>query len=301
MVGLPGLGNAVSQAHSCSADGSVVVGQAWSPSGFQAFQWTASTGTVGLGDLTGGGFISGAEHVSPDGSVIVGFGVSAGGLEAFRWTAASGMVGLGDLPGGSFFSIANSCSASGQVVIGQSVSAASTPDAEAFRWTTAGMVPLGDFPTGPYKSTGYACSADGNIIVGEATTELGPAAFIWDAQYGMRGLQTVLITAGQPATLFGWKLQTATAISEDGTVIAGYGLDPQGLRQGWVARVPRACYPNCDASTTLPVLNVWDFNCFLNAFSAGTAYANCDGNTTAPTHTIADFLCFLNRFNSGCS
>lgn len=31
------------------------------------------------------------------------------------------------------------------------------------------------------------------------------------------------------------------------------------------------CYPNCDGSTTPPVLNVLDFACFLNRFAAGCA------------------------------
>ena len=30
-----------------------------------------------------------------------------------------------------------------------------------------------------------------------------------------------------------------------------------------------ACYPNCDASTINPTLNVNDFTCFLNKFAAG--------------------------------
>ena len=36
---------------------------------------------------------------------------------------------------------------------------------------------------------------------------------------------------------------------------------------------PPACYANCDNSTTSPVLNVLDFGCFLNKFSAGCS--NC--------------------------
>jgi hypothetical protein len=63
---------------------------------------------------------------------------------------------------------------------------------------------------------------------------------------------------------------------------------------------PGPCYANCDGSTTAPVLNVLDFNCFLNQFSAGGAYANCDGSTTAPVLNVLDFNCFLNRFSAGC-
>jgi hypothetical protein len=60
------------------------------------------------------------------------------------------------------------------------------------------------------------------------------------------------------------------------------------------------CYANCDQSTIPPILNVQDFSCFLNRFSAGVPYANCDGSTTAPTLNVQDFSCFLNRFTVGC-
>ena len=62
---------------------------------------------------------------------------------------------------------------------------------------------------------------------------------------------------------------------------------------------PPPCYPNCDASTAAPLLNVNDFVCFLNSFAAGTTYANCDHSTTAPVLNIQDFICFLNAFAAG--
>ncbi len=69
----------------------------------------------------------------------------------------------------------------------------------------------------------------------------------------------------------------------------------------WVAAAAGTCYPNCDASTTVPALNVNDFVCFLNRFAAGDPYANCDNSTTAPTLNVNDFICFLNAFAAGCS
>jgi hypothetical protein len=60
------------------------------------------------------------------------------------------------------------------------------------------------------------------------------------------------------------------------------------------------CYANCDASTTLPVLNVADFICFLSHFAAGDSYANCDASTTPPILNVADFVCFQQRFAAGC-
>ncbi|MFN0133717.1 MAG: GC-type dockerin domain-anchored protein [Phycisphaerales bacterium] len=65
--------------------------------------------------------------------------------------------------------------------------------------------------------------------------------------------------------------------------------------------VPSACYANCDASSTTPVLNVNDFTCFLNRFAAGDSYANCDGSTVPPLLNVNDFTCFLNLFAGGCT
>jgi hypothetical protein len=60
------------------------------------------------------------------------------------------------------------------------------------------------------------------------------------------------------------------------------------------------CYPNCDESTTPPMLNVGDFTCFLQRFADGDGYANCDKSTAAPVLNVADFACFLQRSAAGC-
>jgi Immunoglobulin domain len=61
------------------------------------------------------------------------------------------------------------------------------------------------------------------------------------------------------------------------------------------------CYANCDGSTTVPLLNVADFTCFLQKFASGDPYANCDGSTSVPILNVADFTCFLQKFAAGCS
>jgi hypothetical protein len=60
------------------------------------------------------------------------------------------------------------------------------------------------------------------------------------------------------------------------------------------------CYPNCDGSTTPPVLSVNDFICFQSAFAAGLAYANCDHASQPPIFNVNDFICFAVRFAQGC-
>jgi hypothetical protein len=60
------------------------------------------------------------------------------------------------------------------------------------------------------------------------------------------------------------------------------------------------CYPNCDQSTSAPILNVQDFTCFLQRYAAGESYANCDDSTSPPVLNVQDFTCFLQRYAAGC-
>jgi hypothetical protein len=62
-----------------------------------------------------------------------------------------------------------------------------------------------------------------------------------------------------------------------------------------------ACYPNCDNSTTAPVLNVQDFTCFLQRYAAGDSFANCDNSTVPPVLNVQDFTCFLQSYAAGCN
>jgi hypothetical protein len=65
--------------------------------------------------------------------------------------------------------------------------------------------------------------------------------------------------------------------------------------------VAQCCYANCDHSTSPPILNANDFQCFLNEFAAGDSAANCDGSTTPPILNANDFQCFINAFAAGCN
>ena len=197
----------------------------------------------GLGDLPGGSFSSYANGVSADGSVVVGLSNSVSGQEAFRWTSGGGMVGLGGLTGGNFNSLAFGVSADGSVVVGYSVSASGT---EAFRWTSeGGMFGLGDLAGGIFESRAHGVSADGSLVIGfGAGVSVVWEAFIWDAANGMQNLQSVL--EGQLGLdLTGWTLNKALGISTDGTTIVGWGTNPDGNIEAWIATLPSA--PECRA------------------------------------------------------
>ena len=138
------------------------------------------------------------------------------------------MVGLGFLPGGAQ-SQANAVSADGSTIVGQG-------DTQAFRWTSSsGMVALG-LLAGDTTSDALAASSDGSTIVGWSKNTTTTRASIWDSKNGMRSLQQVLTGLG--LDLSGWTLEEATGVSADGETIVGFGLDPQGATEAWVAVIP---------------------------------------------------------------
>ncbi len=135
------------------------------------------------------------------------------------------------------------------------------------------------------------------LIVGGSFGEASgvPAQNIaaWD---GTHWSALSLGTSGRVRAMTTWNNQLVVA----GEFYSAGGLTSPGMAF-WGCPQPTPCYPNCDQSTTPPILNVNDFTCFLNAFAADSPYANCDNSTLAPALNILDFVCFLNRFAAGCS
>jgi len=147
---------------------------------------------------------------------------------------AASFTPLGDLAGGRFGSGANGVSADGGTVVGWGSSGSGT---EAFIWdATNGMQGLGDLAGGSFESLALGISADGGTVVGWGNSGSGYEAFIWDATNGMQSLQVLLGTLGVDLT--GWQLSEARGISADGRTIVGYGRNPSGSREAFVAVIP---------------------------------------------------------------
>jgi probable HAF family extracellular repeat protein len=222
--------NMYTMANSISANGSVIVGSSTS---FEVVKWEDSVITsLGSGR---------AYSVSGDGSVIVGVSSSS---SAFRWTSSTGMSGLNGLPnGGTFSSGATAVSSNGQVIVGGSYTSDDIyPPMEAFRWENGTAIGLGDLPGGAFYSLANDLSADGSVIVGYSVTSGDihngtKQAFIWDSQNGMRNFQNVLVN-DYGLNLTGWSLLEATGISDNGMVIVGNGINPNGYEEAWIATVP---------------------------------------------------------------
>lgn len=236
MIGLGDLGGGsfFSEAKGVSANGSIVVG---ARSGFldrEAFRWDATNGIAALIPFNSQPFTLFANGVSADGGSVVGLaGVFPGmGFElgAFRWDATHGVVAVGNTFGEATDSEALAISSNGAWVVGRA-------GTEAFRWdASSGRVILGDLPYGASSSVARAVSDDGKRVVGSSTSNVGQEAFIWTQTSGMQALGAVLMGLGVDLT--GWVLREATDISADGRTIVGYGTNPAGATEAFVAFVP---------------------------------------------------------------
>jgi len=215
-------------ARGLNADGTTVVGMDCAPAPparpCEAFTWNAIGGTVGQGFLDPTGTVSNFNAVSADGTIAVGLGDSASGQEVLRWTAATGLVGLG------FFGGAHDISADGSTIVGHDVNGLN-----AFAWTQTGGLLHIPRPAGlSGNASAYGVSGDGSTVVGDA----GGQAIIWTAANGTKLLLDELVAAGLGPALAGWTLQSAQSISDDGQTVAGFGLNPAGVREAFVATIP---------------------------------------------------------------
>ena len=224
LVGLGFLpGYTMSQVAAASADGSVVVGTASTPSGNrQAFRWTVRDGAKGLGFMPGGTY-STAAAVSSDGSVVLGNGdssaVPATAAGVFRWTANAGATRLVS-PVNSYLCSGGGLSGDGTIVAGTCLAI----NNEAFRWTgDAPPIGLGQFGGGSNQSSsGNGISSDGSVIVGAGHPIL-TGAVMWTAD----GAATVLGKLPNDTSAY------ATAASHDGSVVVGTSQDDAPTATGF--------------------------------------------------------------------
>lgn len=262
-------------ANGLNFDGSVIVGSGFTGSGLTGFRWTRDGGYVltpeygfnGISDdarFTIGtqyrvnrpfrwsesegyeflGETGTPSQTSADGSVVMGVGSNLTG-GAWRWTASTGQVSLGELPLGANTSDARDLSPDGLTIVG-SVSNVGGPDSNVrpYRWTAdSGYELLTPLPGADY-SYANGVAADGRTIVGGARFGNNDFAVIWTADGVPHRLDAYLESLG--ADLTDWTLNGAFEISDDGLTIAGSGLRPNGLTEGWVVQIPTP-------STALPV------------------------------------------------
>ncbi len=163
------------------------------------------------------------------------------------------------------------------------------------------------FATGPNFPEQMTYNAAGNILVATFSSPIGIFEFdtngsqvnFYAVGTGNRGVHElgngdILLTYGTTPGIYTYNIASNTS-----TPVAGV---PSGSpRFIHPVTFGEACYPDCDTSTGVGVLDIFDFLCFGNRFSANDPYAcDCDTQTGVGVCDIFDFLCFGNAFNAGC-
>ena len=260
----PSIPNAHSIARDISGDGRRVVGTYSRPGITRAFAWIkdATTGEVdneqmyrlnSLDDANNWG----ANAISDDGRYVVGYsdGNATSSL-AVRWdisgleaggTGSDVILNLGSLTGENGYSGATDISANGQVVVGRAADADGIM--RAFRWVegatggVAGNVQMYDLGTlalsrSDAESEANAVSRDGAYVVGWSGTdeEEVSLAFRWTEEGGMESVEDWLARNGVTVAA-GQSLTDATAISDNGQVVAGVMTMPDWSSRAFIARV----------------------------------------------------------------
>lgn len=236
---LGGLPNHLSTlATAVSGDGSVVIGNAEAGpvpgQAGQPFRWTQSGGMQGLGHALPGHHYGQALGVTPTGSMIVGWSWGGAGVgAAFAWTEANGMQVLPNLPGSTSGSTAHAVNQDGTVIAG-----ASGPESTAVIWRNGQVEAIPLPPGGFIRAYPSDMNAVGDAWVGQFQMTTNPdLAAMWTQSRGLETLSDYLAFRGigVPA---GWTLVNASSISDNGSVIAGWALPPQGQAVGFVAVIP---------------------------------------------------------------
>lgn len=302
-----------SYASAISHNGLIAFGSRPGLGGTVVFRWSGGS-VLDLGELGGGTVDAITSRCSADGSFLVGQSDSTQGYEAFRWSGGS-FLALGDLPGGAFSSDARDVSDDGSIVVGIGNPGGGAM-AHAARWAAgASPVDLGRLPGGLNISAALGCSADGRTIVGYSGAPEGLRAVVWTPAEGIRRVDSILASLGV-AVPHGWQLTRAVAVSDDGLVIAGVGIDPQGRTQGWVASLrtgsggcPADLDDDGDAANGYHPdggVDVNDLIAFLSGFEAGDVAVDLDDDGDPSVGTpdggvdVNDLVFFLARFEGGC-
>jgi uncharacterized membrane protein len=251
---VPGVQNWLSNsAYAVSADGNVIVGDRSFGGTEEAFFWTPAgkTQLVPFPEML---MASTARGITGDGQVVVGTATKAVGearvYRAFRWDRSQAKAVF--LP--SYSSQLPSCGASdvsddGRRIVG-AVQVSLSAQAAAL-WQDGGKPVLfsreGD---SVIAVTAYAISPDGSVVVGAGVNAITgkDVAFKWTAAGGVVGLPNP--TTGH----FAIDAATALAVSGDGHVVVGFGVNVAGDDEAiiWVDAQPYRVADVANAAGVLP-------------------------------------------------
>jgi len=254
-------------------------------------------GSLVVGGTTDGGFICDQEagmriisasppfvpfFTNPDGTVMAG---GSSGLA--RWSAATGVEVLHTQYR------AEGMSDDGNVIIVNPIDGSG-----AARWTReTGFVPIPS-PAGQFPVHAVAANPDATLVVGYTIR----SAWIWHE--GILNAELGLLLPALGVDLSDWsELTIATGVSDDGSVIVGWGYRVNEFeRTGWLVRLRPGCGTadyNHDGDTGTD-LDIEDFFACLAGNCCDTCYT-CDFNGDGQSGQDTDIEAFFRVLGgNGC-
>ncbi len=197
--------------------------------GTQAIAWQNGVPTA-LPALSTAIPLSGAGGVSGNGQVIVGSSSydpnNPTYTKAVMWQGTT-ISPLAVFDTSDTFASAFAANAEGTVIIGQAGTVIPRSQT-AVRWVNG-------TPSAPGELIAYATDATGLVVAGGTPPNAVPGAERWTTTDGEQSIQPLLTAAGVDTS--GWTFLRAV-VNGNGRVFAGYGTDPNGYFQGFIARVP---------------------------------------------------------------
>ncbi len=112
-----------------------------------------------------------------------------------------------------------------------------------------------------------------------------------------RTIATYMTTQGGAPTLDAFMTQARRQARGNWRAAYTAGAVAAYVRAGFGVQGGPACSADLNGDGALTVA---DINMFLNFFAARDPRANCDASTTVPVLNMLDFTCFLNAFATGC-
>jgi probable HAF family extracellular repeat protein len=236
LPGATGLDGMVSAGYDAADDGTVVGLAYTADNNAVAFRWHAATGISELPRLNPDNYAR-ANAISRDGHVVIGWNdMDDGYRRAVKWVdgQVSEFLDAGGLQVGEALGV----NRDGSVIVGTGAGAKGN---EAWRWTAAtGVQSIGIIGTGSFFDRGYAfgVSDDGTLVGGASGAGPQRQAVVWTPQSGMILLTDFLAQRGI-AVPAGWSLNSVTAVSGDGLVLGGWGIDPNSAVNSFVIELDK--------------------------------------------------------------
>lgn len=241
-----------------SGDGSTIGGLTWEGCSYaRGYNYTDATGVdVMEGILDDSSRINGVNY---DGSISVGWNrIDWGGWKATRWDngVASWVGGDPDVWQGSAWAV----TPDGSTIVGEYY-----PEGfynQGWIWTEEGGTQgTGWMPWAWFLDAGnnFDVSHDGNVVVGRFGSFWGYVGTLWTPETGLLDLNQFMIDQGRTEVFEGWLLLQGSAVTADGTKIAGYAVNPDFYYEAFILDISRVymCKPLGDTGEFYTDSNPW--------------------------------------------